>query len=128
MSLVPLDPLSQLIATFTTVNPEYLQCLLSEVEGNTDIVLDFLLQPRPTGPPEGTTQRPCRHFLEGHCARRDCLFLHDISTCSFWKNGTCYKGEHCSFLHELDDKEKQRLQEVQKTYSRTPFHSLIAFN
>jgi hypothetical protein len=33
-----------------------------------------------------TLQQPCRHFLNGECLRRDCVFSHDFATtvCRYW--------------------------------------------
>ncbi|KAK7108989.1 hypothetical protein V1264_013110 [Littorina saxatilis] len=45
--------------------------------------------------------KPCTFFLEGCCYRTDCKYSHDLSTitCHFWKDGECFKGELCPFLH-----------------------------
>ncbi|XP_055930397.1 uncharacterized protein LOC129960782 isoform X2 [Argiope bruennichi] len=46
-------------------------------------------------------KRPCCFFLQGTCTRSDCRFSHDLSTttCRFWRDGSCFKGETCPFLH-----------------------------
>lgn len=51
---------------------------------------------------EFTTQnRPCLFFLQGNCCRPDCKYSHDLSTttCRFWKEGSCFKGDTCPFFH-----------------------------
>ncbi|CAM9409777.1 unnamed protein product [Phaeothamnion confervicola] len=49
-------------------------------------------------------QKPCRHFLNGECLRRDCMFSHDFATtiCRYWLQGLCRNGIRCAFLHEID--------------------------
>lgn len=108
MSLLPLDALHQLTVTFSNVNPEYIALLLEHAGQDTEAVMDLLLLGQDTtAVPQ---QRPCRHFLQGHCARRDCMFSHEVATCSFWKGGTCAKGDSCAFLHDLDQSHLTRLQ------------------
>jgi hypothetical protein len=53
--------------------------------------------------------KPCRHFMQGHCLRKDCAFSHDFSSvpCRYWllEGPGCSNGDSCSFLHwvpELD--------------------------
>lgn len=46
---------------------------------------------------------PCRHFLNGHCARKDCWYSHDLAdfACKYYLSSTgCVKGDQCEFLHQ----------------------------
>ncbi|KAI9009659.1 hypothetical protein BC832DRAFT_379402 [Gaertneriomyces semiglobifer] len=51
------------------------------------------------GPTPG--KQVCRHFLAGHCLRKDCWFSHDMESvvCRFWLAGNCIKGDSCPFTH-----------------------------
>jgi hypothetical protein len=51
--------------------------------------------------------RPCRHFMQGHCFRKDCAFSHEFSSvpCRYWllEGPGCSNGDSCSFLHWVPD-------------------------
>lgn len=50
-----------------------------------------------------TEAKVCRHFIEGHCGRSDCMFSHDLSAvpCRFFQSGSCRKGASCQFSHSI---------------------------
>jgi hypothetical protein len=48
--------------------------------------------------------KPCRHYLNGECLRRDCTFSHDFEStiCRYWLQSICRNGDTCAFVHDID--------------------------
>ncbi len=52
--------------------------------------------------------KPCRHLMNGNCARSDCWFQHNLKEipCRYWLSGAGCKvqgvdGKECQFLHAI---------------------------
>ncbi|XP_035712753.1 uncharacterized protein LOC110856126 isoform X2 [Folsomia candida] len=48
-----------------------------------------------------TKGKPCKYFLvDGSCKRGlNCKFSHDLTTCRYWAEGSCHKGDACPYMH-----------------------------
>ncbi|KAL1918303.1 uncharacterized protein VTP21DRAFT_2963 [Calcarisporiella thermophila] len=77
-----------------------------DLEKTLSALLYLPVEERPKDEVERIEKRPqvCRHFLEGGCYRKDCMFRHDFDAqvCKFWLRDTCLKGDDCQFRHDVD--------------------------